>query len=162
MGGFLIEAFSAQNALRAAAWIAAAAPPAVTASLLLVHEERATIDRAGFARGLRALLAAFRSRDLWLIGAFLFLYYFSPGFGTPLYFELTDTLKFSQGFIGILSAVSAVGWIAGGMLYRFQLWRLPRRHLLNLSLVLGVVGTLAYLGLVGPVSACLLYTSRCV
>jgi MFS family permease len=157
LGGFLIEAFSAQNALRAAAWIAAAAPPAVTASLLLVHEERATIDRAGFARGLRALLAAFRSRDLWLIGAFLFLYYFSPGFGTPLYFELTDTLKFSQGFIGILSAVSAVGWIAGGMLYRFQLWRLPRRHLLNLSLVLGVVGTLAYLGLVGPVSAVLIY-----
>jgi predicted MFS family arabinose efflux permease len=94
---------------------------------------------------------------LWLIGAFLFLYYFSPGFGTPLYFELTDTLKFSQGFIGILSAVSAVGWIAGGMLYRFQLWRLPRRHLLNLSLVLGVVGTLAYLGLVGPVSAVLIY-----
>lgn len=157
LGGFLIEIFSAPNSLRAAAWIAAAAPLAVMASLPLVHEERATIDRAGFRRGLRALLAAFRSRDLWLIGGFLFLYYFSPGFGTPLYFELTDTLKFSQGFVGVLSAISALGWIAGGLAYRFQLWRIPNRRLLNLSIVLGVVGTLAYLGMVGPVSAVLIY-----
>ena len=157
LGGLLIELLSAQNALRAAAWIAAAAPLAVIASLRLVHEERATIDRAGFVRGLAGLLAAFRSRDLWLIAAFLFCYYFSPGLGTPLYFEVTDVLKFSQGFIGFLSAVTALGWIAGGLLYRFVLWRLPSRSLLNLSLIFGVVSTLAYLGLVGPVSAVIIY-----
>ena len=49
-GGLLIEVLSAQNALRAAAWIAAAAPLAVIASLRLVHEDRAAIDRAGFRR----------------------------------------------------------------------------------------------------------------
>ena len=157
LGGWLIEVMPAQQALRAAAWIAAAAPLAVVGSLGLVHEERATIDRAGFASGLAALLAAFRSRDLWLIAVFLFLYYFSPGFGTPLYFELTDTLKFSQGFIGALSAISALGWIAGGLLYRYLLWRLPMRALLNLSLLLGVAGTLAYLAMVGPVSAVAIY-----
>jgi MFS family permease len=157
LGGLLVEMFSTQNALRMAAWIAAAAPLAVIASLVLVHEERATIDRAGFALGFAALLAAFRSRDLWLIGAFLFFYYFSPGFGTPLYFVLTDGLKFSQGFIGILAAIAAVGWIAGGLLYRLLLWRMPRRSLLNLSLALGVVSTLAYLGLAGPVSAVVIY-----
>jgi hypothetical protein len=96
LGGGLIEVLSAQDALRASAWFAAAAPLAVVASLGLLREDRAKIDRAGFILGLAALLAAFRTRDLWLIGAFLFLYYFSPGFGTPLYFELTDTLKFSQ------------------------------------------------------------------
>ncbi len=157
LGGWFIEILSAQNALRVAAWVAAAAPLAVLASLHLVHEQRASIDRAGFVSGLAALLAAFRSRDLWLIAAFLFCYYFSPGFGTPLYFELTDTLKFSQGFIGFLSAVSALGWIAGGLLYRYLLWRLPRRRLLNLSLILGVVSTLAYLGLGNPVTAVLIY-----
>jgi len=157
LGGWLIDVLSAQNALRVAAWIAAAAPLAVIASLGLIHEQRATIDRAGFVRGLGALLAAFRSRDLWLIGAFLFLYYFSPGFGTPLYFELTDTLKFSQGFIGMLSAIGAMGWIAGALLYRYLLWRLTTRSLLNLSLVLGVVGTLAYLVMVGPLSAVAIY-----
>ncbi len=156
-GGLLIEVLSAQSALRAAAWIAAACPLAVIASLRLVHEDRAGIDRAGFLRGLDALLAAFRSRDLWLIGAFLFCYYFSPGFGTPIYFQLTDRLKFSQAFIGFLSAVTALGWIAGGLLYRFLLWRLPRRSLLNLSLVFGIVSTLAYLGLSDPVSAVVIY-----
>jgi predicted MFS family arabinose efflux permease len=153
LGGLLIEELSSQNALRAAAWIAAAAPLAVIVSLPLVHESRATIDRAGFAQGVAALLTALRSRDLWLIAAFLFCYYFSPGFGTPLYFTLTDTLRFSQGFIGFLSAVTALGWIAGGLLYRWLLWRMPRRSLLNLSLVFGVVSTLAYLGLSGHVSA---------
>jgi len=157
LGGLLIEEFSSQNALRAAAWIAAAAPLAVIVALPLVHESRATIDRAGFIQGVAALLTALRSRDLWLIAAFLFCYYFSPGFGTPLYFELTDTLKFSQGFIGFLSAVTALGWIAGGLLYRWLLWRVPRRSLLNLSLVFGVVSTLAYLGLSGHVSAIVIY-----
>jgi len=157
LGGWFIEVLSAQNALRAAAWVAAAAPLTVILSLRLVHEDRAAIDRAGFAQGLAALLAAFRSRDLWLIGGFLFCYYFSPGFGTPLYFELTDTLKFSQGFIGLLSAVTALGWIAGGLLYRYLLWRLQPRRLLYLSLVLGVVSTLAYLGLSDPVTAVAIY-----
>jgi predicted MFS family arabinose efflux permease len=157
LGGLLIEELSGHNALRAAAWIAAAAPLAVIVSLPLVHERRAAIDRAGFILGLTALLAALRSRDLWLIAAFLFCYYFSPGFGTPLYFELTDTLQFSQGFIGFLSAVTALGWIAGGLLYRWLLWRVPRRSLLNLSLIFGVVSTLAYLGLAGHVSAVAIY-----
>jgi predicted MFS family arabinose efflux permease len=157
LGGWLIEVMSAQGALQAAAWVAAAAPLAVVLSLWLVHEDRARIDRAGFTLGLAALWAAFRSRDLWLIGAFLFCYYFSPGFGTPLYFALTDTLRFSQGFIGLLSAVSALGWIAGGLLYRYVIWRLPTRPLLNVSLVFGVASTLAYLGLVDPVSAVVIY-----
>lgn len=156
-GGWLIEILSAQNALRAAAWIAAAAVLAVIPSLRLVAEDRVTIDRAGFRSGLRALVAAFRSRNLWLIAAFLFCYYFSPGFGTPLYFHLTDTLRFSQGFIGVLSAVTALGWIAGGLSYRYLLWRLPRRKLLTLSLIFGVLSTLAYLGLQGPVSAVAIY-----
>jgi BT1 family len=156
-GGLLVDVLSTQNALRAAAWIVAAAALSMIAALPLVHEERASIDRAGFVLGLRALLAAFRSRDLWLIGAFLFFYYFSPGFGTPLYFELTDTLKFSQGFIGSLSAINALGWIAGGLLYRALLWRLPIRTLLNLSLILGIVTTLGYLGLAGPISAVAIY-----
>jgi hypothetical protein len=152
-GGVLIEVLPARNALRAASWLAAAAPLAVVASLHLVQEDRTKFDRAGFVVGLGALLTAFKSRDLWLIAAFLFCYYFSPGFGTPLYFEMTDTLKFSQGFIGLLNAVSAAGWIVGGLLYRYLLWRLPERRLLNLSLVLGVIGTLAYLGMSGTVSA---------
>ena len=156
-GGGLTEILTAETALRTAAWIAALAPLAVILALRLVREERATIDRAGFARGIGGLLTAARSRTLWLLAAFLFCYYFSPGFGTPLYFELTDRLKFSQGFIGVLSAVTAAGWIMGGVLYRLLLHRLPRRALLNLSLLCGVASTLSYLGLIGPFSAVAIY-----
>jgi predicted MFS family arabinose efflux permease len=50
-----------------------------------------------------------------------------------------------------------MGWIAGGLLYRYLLARLPTRRLLNLSLLFGVVSTLAYLGLSGPASAVVIY-----
>jgi MFS family permease len=157
MGGWLIEIMSSANALRAAAWIAAASLLTVIVSLPLVHEERSRIDRTELAEGVAALRDAVRSRDLWLIAGFLFFYYFSPGLGTPLYFELTDTLKFSQGFIGILTAIGALGWVAGGLLYRYLLWRLPMRTLLNLSLIFGATAILLYLGMVGPVTAVLIY-----
>ena len=156
-GGYLIEFATAGDALRMAAWIAALAPLAVAASLVLVHEDRAAVDRAALTRGAAAMLTAFRSRTLWVIAAFLFCYYFSPGFGTPLYFDLTDRLKFSQGFIGILSAVNAAGWIAGGLLYRQVSPHLSARTRLNLSLVLGVISTLLYLALDGPATAIPIY-----
>ncbi len=156
-GGFLVDILPAETALRTAAWIAAAAPLALLPALRLVSEDRATIDRAGFAASGRALAATFKSRNLWIIAAFLFFYYFSPGFGTPLYFELTDRLKFSQSFIGFLSAVTACGWIAGGIAYRYVLFRVPARKLIAFSLIFGAAGTLSYLGLIGPVSAIAIY-----
>ena len=106
--------------------IAAAAPLAVVASsIALVDERRADINLDELKRTLRGFLDTFRSRTLWFVAAFLFLYYFSPGFVTPLYFHMTDNLHFSQGLIGVLSSVSAVGWIAGGLLYRYLLRNMP-------------------------------------
>jgi MFS family permease len=152
-GGELIELFSPAGALHVAALIAAIAPLTVLVCLPLVQEARASIDRAALRQTLDGLVTTFRSRTMWLIAVFLFCYYFSPGFGTPLYFTMTDRLKFSQGFIGALSAVSAVGWVAGGLLYRQLLAGMNTRRLLQLSIVLGTLGTLAYLCMVGPISA---------
>jgi predicted MFS family arabinose efflux permease len=106
---------------------------------------------------MHALVSAFRDRNLWFVGGFLFLYYFSPGFGTPLYFQMTDRLHFSQGFIGLLSAVSAGGWILGGVLYTLWLRRMPQTALLRLSIIAGMVTTLMYLGLGSPVSAVMIW-----
>jgi MFS family permease len=158
LGGLLIEYFSAAGALHAAAACAAVAPIVVLASsIALLHEQRAGMDAAEFGRALRGFLDAFRSRTLWLIGAFLFCYYFSPGFGTPLYFHMTDELHFSQGFIGVLASVSAGGWIVGGLLYRFVLRRMATRALLKLSILAGTLATLAYLGMVDEPSAITVY-----
>jgi MFS family permease len=151
--GYLIEFFSPLGALRAAAWIAALAPFAILGSIWLIQEERASIDLASLRARLGALLSAFRTRNLWLVMGFLFLYYFSPGLGTPLYFEMSNRLHFSQEFIGVLSSVAAGGWILGGILHRRRLQQLSHPMLLRLSIVGGVVSTLSYLALGGPVSA---------
>ena len=157
LGGELIEYSSPAGALHAALAIAAAAPIAVLASVKLVHEQGAAINLTELRRALHGFLGAFQSRTLWLIGAFLFCYYFSPGFGTPLYFHMTDHLRFSQAFIGLLSSVSAGGWIAGGLLYRFALHGMTTRALLNLSIVAGTLSTLTFLGMIGEPSALAVY-----
>ena len=102
---------------------------------------------------LQGVIAALRSRLLSFVAGFLFLYYFSPGFGTPLYYLMTDHLHFSQAFIGILSSVSAAGWIVGALLHRWVFRHLSIRALLNVSVAFGTVTTLAFLGMIRPISA---------
>ncbi len=157
LGGQLAERLEAGAALHAAAWIAAAAPLAVLPALILVPETPAPIDIGALRARFAALLGALRSRLLWLIAGYLFCYYFSPGFGTPLYFHMTDTLGFSQGFVGLLSSVNAAGWIAGGLLYTGVLRHLSTKTMLRLSIAAGVVTTLTYLGLDGSGSAVAIY-----
>jgi MFS family permease len=153
IAGYLIEILSPIGALHFAAAIAALAPLAIIAGVRLIEEPRASIDMAALRERLNALLAVFRSRNLLFVAGFLFLYYFSPGFGTPLYFQMSDRLDFSQGFIGVLSSIGAGGWIIGGLLYRWRLNRLGRLALLRLSIVGGVLSTLSYLALSTPATA---------
>jgi MFS family permease len=157
LAGYLIEIMSPIGALHAAAAVAAAAPLAIIAGVWLIREPRAGIDLAALKERLSALLSVFRNRDLWFVAGFLFLYYFSPGFGTPLYFEMSDRLGFSQGFIGVLSSIAAGGWIAGGLLYQWRLKHLNRRILLQMSIVGGVLSTLSYLLLSSPASAVIIW-----
>jgi MFS family permease len=158
LGGELIERLPPAGALHAAAAIAGALPMAVVVSAIaLLDEQRAGINRAELQRALRGFLDTFRSRTLWLIGGFLFCYYFSPGFGTPLYFYMTDQLRFSQSTIGMLSSVSAAGWIVGGLLYRFVLRTVSTRTMLYLSILGGTLATLTFLGMVNVTSAVAIY-----
>jgi MFS family permease len=157
IAGYLIEVLSPLGALHAASAMAAVAPLAIIAGVWLIDEPRAGIDLAALRERFDALLAVFRSRNLLFVAGFLFLYYFSPHFGTPLYFHMSDRLGFSQGFIGFLSAVGSVGWIIGGVLYRWRLNRLSRLALLRLSIVGGVLSTLACLGLNSQASAVLIW-----
>lgn len=155
VGGALVELLSPAGALHGAALAAAAVPLAVMAGLPLVQERRAHLNVAALRGTARAFAASFRSRTLWLVAGFLFCYYFSPHFGTPLYYYMTDRLHFSQVFIGALASVNAVGWIIGGLLYQRVLVRMPTGPLLRLSILLGVLSTLAYLVMLDPVTAVL-------
>jgi MFS family permease len=146
IGGQLVQHLTPEGALHGAAAIIAVAPLTVVfAGWFLVHETPSRVNLPEMRRTLVSLWAALKLRELWLIALFLFVYYFNPGLGTPLYYHMTDDLKFSQEYIGILGSISSAGWIAGALLYRRYLKGITAKALLNLSIVLGVATTAIFL-----------------
>ncbi len=153
-GGALVENLAALPALQVAAAIAAVAPIAVVlASLFLLDERKVSANAAEMRRTFQSLVTATKSARLYIVALFLFLYSFAPGFGTPLYYFMTDELKFSQSYIGILGAIASAGWIAGALVHRCLLRGLSSKALLNLSIVLGTLSAASFLLLADPITA---------
>jgi predicted MFS family arabinose efflux permease len=145
-GGQLVQHLPPSTALHTAAAIIAVAPCAVIAgTIFLVPEKKTRTDLAGMKETLRGLATAFSRRELWLVVMFMFLYYFSPGLSTPLYYHMTDELGFSQAYIGLLGSITAAGWVIGALLYRRFFQNLTLKNLLNLSIAIGTATGLAYL-----------------
>jgi MFS family permease len=146
IGGQLVQRLTPSGALHGAAAIIAVAPLAVACfGWFLIREPASRINLSEMKRTFGSLWAALTLRELWLIGLFLFVYYLNPGLGTPLYYHMTDDLKFSQQYIGILGSVSSAGWIVGALFYRRYLKGITSKTLLNLSIALGIVATAAFL-----------------
>jgi MFS family permease len=146
IAGQLVQRLTPSGALHSAAAIIAIAPFAVVfAGWFLVREPRRRVNFPEMKKTFGSLLAALTLRDLWIIALFLFVYYLNPGLGTPLYYHMTDELKFSQEYIGILGSINSAGWIAGALLYRRFIKGITARALLNLSIVLGTIATAAFL-----------------
>jgi MFS family permease len=158
VGGQLVQRLSPEGALHGAAAIIAVAPIAVIAgTLFLIPEKKVSINIQGIKDTFEGLKSSFKRRELWLIAGFLFLYNFSPGLSTPLYFTMTDNLQFSQGYIGVLGSISAAGWIVGALLYHRLFDGLTLKRLLNLSIVFGTLTTVAFIFLSNEVSAAVIY-----
>jgi MFS family permease len=150
VGGYLAETRS----LRLAFAVAAIFPiVSCTMALFFVHDTRTTRDAAAFRATWRAIVGASRTRTVWMIGAFIFLVAFSPSFGPAFLYYQTDTLKFSQRFIGVLAALQSVGYVVGAFLYAPISRRWPLTKIVVLSVTVTSVTTFGYLLYVGPVSA---------
>src|SRR5579884_2437125 len=153
LGGELVQHLAPASALHAAAAIAAAPFSVIFGTLFLIEEKKTPINVQGLKATLNGLMTAFKRRELLIAAGFIFLYYFSPGLSTPLYYHMTDDLHFSQAFIGILSSIASAGWIIGALLYRKFFAGLTMRTLLNISIALGTLTTAAYLLLASEASA---------
>ena len=154
LGGLLVQWLTPIGAVHAAALIAAVPPLLVIfAAFMLIEEEKSTMSVAGLKQSLHSLKDALSMRRLWVLALFLFFYYFSPGIDTPLYFYMTDHLQFSQAFIGALNSIGALGWVVTAALYGLFLRDLSAKALLNLTIAMGVVATLAFLLMRDPVTA---------
>lgn len=154
VGGELVERLSALSALQAAAAVAAIAPIAVIlAAVFLLSESRTSVNRGELTLTFRSIVAALRSPRLGLVALFLFLYSFAPGFGTPLYYFMTDELRFSQSYIGVLGSITSAGWIAGALIHRWLLRNMSSQALLYLSIALGTLSAASFLLLTNEISA---------
>ena len=126
------------------------------ASAYAVHEPPARFDRAGVRATLAALRAGLVSGPLWRSAAFIFLWNFSPSFGTPLQFYMIDVLGISKVQLGLLATFGSAASVAGAFLFGRYLRGYPLKRLLNVAVGIGVGGTLAYYGLAGWWSAVIL------
>jgi predicted MFS family arabinose efflux permease len=127
----------------------------IPAALFLLDERRTKVNREELRRTLGSIVEASRSRRLYVVALFLFLYSFAPGFGTPLYYHMTDNLGFSQAYIGLLGSIASAGWIAGALVHRWFLRGLSSKSLLYFSIVFGSLTAASFLLLADEVTAAL-------
>ena len=150
LGGYLAE----NRRLHAAFFLAACFPlVSLLMAAFFVHEPHAREGTKEFWTTWQAIREALREREIWVVGGFIFFWTFSPSFGPAMLYYQTDVLHFSQQFIGHLAALAAVAGVAGAFIYAPLSRRFPLTHLINYSIGVAVVGTLAYLVYRGPVSA---------
>src|SRR5262249_60588564 len=78
-GGQVVQLLPPSGALHtAAAIVAVALCVVIVGTIFLVPEKRTRADLAGMKDTLGGLVTAFRRRELWIVAAFMFFYYFSP------------------------------------------------------------------------------------
>ena len=151
----LVGGYFAEHRNLRGTFILATILPMITCAMafIFVHDEKAKLDTAGLRRTWNAVLEAGRSRDVWMIAAFIFLFTFSPSFGPAFLFYQTDTLKFSQQFIGVLGAIQAAGFVLGALIYAPISRRVPLSRIVVAAVAVSAVATLSYFLYRGPASA---------
>lgn len=147
-GGYLASAFEPASALHIAATITMLAPISILiASYFIVREQPVSLNLAEARETTRSLIQAIKTPEIRIAAGFLVLWCFSPGFGTPLYFHMTDNLKFDQRFIGQLNALTAFGAVIGALLFtKFLCARAPHVRV-SIAILAAVSGILAYMSL---------------
>jgi MFS family permease len=87
----------------------------------------------------------FADKQILVIGLFIFLYKYSPSFGTPLFFIQRDTFKWGKVWIGVLGTAGTIFSIAGAILYYKFSQKINIKKWLFFSVFLGAITTLSYL-----------------
>jgi MFS family permease len=157
----LVGGYLAQHRMLHAGFLLAAAFPflALVMGAAFIHEPLAKSQREEFRDAWRGIMHAVRDRTMWVVAGFIFFWTFSPSLGIPLFYYQTDTLKFSQQFIGFLGSLTSVAAIIGAAAYG-PLSRVVSLHrLIVLSIAISAVATLGYLFYNGTVSAIVIDTT---
>jgi predicted MFS family arabinose efflux permease len=84
-------------------------------------------------------------KRLIIVAVFIFLYKYSPSFGTPLFFIQRDTFKWSKIWIGTLATIGTVFEVSGALLYYKFSQKINIKKWLYFSVFLGALTSLSYL-----------------
>jgi hypothetical protein len=102
-------------------------------------------SRVVFRNAGQQLKTIVRSKNLWMALLFIALFYFSPGFATPLFYKQTDELHFSKQAIGNLGIFSGGLAILAAIVYSQLIKRIHIRFMLFIAVATAASGTLFYL-----------------
>jgi len=111
---------------------------ALVTYLLLRHEPEAILKFYEFKQVFKS---AILNKEFLLVTFFLFLWNFSPSYGTPFFYYMVDELKFSKILIGTLGSISAIGSALGAMIFGSFLRGVNFKKLLIFSILIGGIGT---------------------
>jgi hypothetical protein len=114
---------------------------------IFLRERPVAKSRGGevFRNAADQLKTILRSRNLWMALLFIALFYFSPGFSTPLFYRQSDELHFSKQTIGNLGIFSGSFGILAAVVYGQLIKRVQIRTMLLIGVVTAAAGTLFYL-----------------
>jgi Na+/melibiose symporter-like transporter len=86
-----------------------------------------------------------QARTLRPVAIVLLLYNFSPGWGTSLFYYLTDTVRLSSEAFGVCRAVQYGGILIATAVYGAACRRWPLRQLLRLAIAINILPGFLYL-----------------
>ena len=112
------------------------------------REEASARDEKGFA----ALKRLFRHRPLWPAAIIYFLWNFSPGWGTPMFYHLTEHVRISSELFGTFTALQSLFFLPTTLLYGYLCVRAPLSRLLWWGTIVAILqGPIMFLAQ-GPTS----------
>lgn len=129
---------------------------AVVMVYFAVKEDRGAIPEQSLGSTVRALAMTIRSPVILAVGAYLFLWSFNPFNWVVLYRYQTEQLGFSEQACGNIDTVGYLCAAASGLLFAWYGSRIPFNLQVHLSVLLGILATIAYWALDGIVSAYLI------
>lgn len=105
----------------------------------------ATVNTTVPKPGIKDYLKLLQHKEFLWVCLFLFLYKFSPSFGTPLSYKMRDVFHWSEQFIGNLGAISSCISICGAIVYFKISKKIDIKKWLIFSIIFGGIVTLSYL-----------------
>ena len=118
---------------------------AVVAVFLLKEKPTAQRNLDVWGEAGQQIKRALSSRTLWAAAGLLVLFFFSPGFSTPLLYRQQDMLHFSDQFLGYLQFWSGGAAMLGAASYGLICRHFNLRLLLFVGIAISAVASLLYL-----------------